>query len=268
MLIGRSWRGPPARTSAAAGALLTADPDRAHVEGFVPHLGFGELFALATPPASRSRAPHRGRSVQPSSCCTPRSLWSRRFPCSPGCIRGSPRSAPGWRLGRLSSHRDFSGCTAGRQTPLVTIVAHLAYDAILGLLLDLSCTCRPAALLRSVTTRCSATPGRPRWSRPTGRPRRTLRRWACGAAGERYYAGGGSRSGHSGGRREREPGGNPGLPRSGERERPPSGSTGLRPGKRRPLGGLVPAPVSPKTCRLHRADPVRCVCGLEGRSGS
>ena len=69
-----------------------------------------------------------------------------------------------------------------------------------------------------------------------------------------------------GGRRKREPGASPGLPRSGEWERKPSRSTGRqRPGKRRPVGADRPVPVSPKTCQLAR--PHRVAARVRGPEG-
>ncbi len=138
----RSWRGPPAGTSAAAGALLTEDPDRAHVEGFVPAPGFGELFAVGYAAgfavlgtASRLIGAAFGLLHAGLALVAPVPLLAGVHPWI------ASERAGGRRAGDSRAALEppgLLGLHCGPQTPLVTTVAHLAYDAKLGLLLDLS----------------------------------------------------------------------------------------------------------------------------------
>ena len=82
------------------------------------------------------------------------------------------------------------------------------------------------------------------------------------------------------GRRKREPGASPGLPRSGEWEREPSPQHWVRPGKRRPVGGtdrcraresedLPAVPCAPRTARSRPRGRVRTALpACRGRPGS
>jgi len=72
-------------------------------------------------------------------------------------------------------------------------------------------------------------------------------------------------SAHLMGRRKREPGVNPGLPRSGIRKRPPPSSTGPRPGKRWPVGMSVMFG-SPKTCQRTASQMARWSAVFEGKT--
>ena len=118
------------------GTLVTGDPDRARVAGFVIHLAVGQGFALGY--AATFALVHRA------------TWWL-------GALLGLLHVAvalmvllpllPGVHP-RMASHRAGPASTAvleppgllalnyGVQTPAVTIAAHLVYGAVLGLLLQ------------------------------------------------------------------------------------------------------------------------------------
>jgi uncharacterized membrane protein YagU involved in acid resistance len=118
------------------GTLVTADPDRARVAGFVIHLAAGQGFALGY--AATFALVHRA------------TWWL-------GGLLGVLHVAaalmvllpllPGAHP-RMASHRAGPASTAGLeppgllalnygvQTPAVTVVAHLVYGVVLGLLLQ------------------------------------------------------------------------------------------------------------------------------------
>lgn len=118
------------------GTLVTADPDRARIAGFVIHQGFGQLFALG---------------YTTLFALLDRSTWWL------GGLLGVLHAAvalmvllpvlPGLHP-RMASHRAGPASRAvleppgllalnyGVQTPTVAVVAHLVYGTVLGLLLQ------------------------------------------------------------------------------------------------------------------------------------
>lgn len=117
------------------GTIVTEDPDRARVAGFVIHLGVGEAFALgyAAAFALLGQATwwlggllglvHAGVAltilVPLLAGVHPRMATSRAGPASVATLE-----PPG-----------LLGLNYGGQTPAVAVVAHLAYGIALGLLL-------------------------------------------------------------------------------------------------------------------------------------
>ena len=118
------------------GTLLTEDPDRARVAGFALHLVWGQLFAL-------------GYAAGFAVLGTASWLLGAAF----GLLHGGlalvalipllagvhPRIASeraGLETRAVLEPPGLLGLHYGLQTPLVTIAAHLAYGAVLGLLLQ------------------------------------------------------------------------------------------------------------------------------------
>ena len=118
------------------GTLLTEDPDRARIAGFALHLAFGQLFALGYA---------AGFAVLGTA-----SWW---LGTAFGLLHGGlalvalvpllagvhPRIASeraGLETRAVLEPPGLLGLHYGLQTPLVTIAAHLAYGAVLGLLLQ------------------------------------------------------------------------------------------------------------------------------------
>ncbi len=117
------------------GTTVTEDPDRARVAGFFMHLAFGEAFALGY--AAAFALLHRANwwlggifgllhaavaltALVPLFVgANPRIASSRAGPASTAALE-----PPG-----------FLGLNYGTQTPLVTVVAHVAYGIALGVLL-------------------------------------------------------------------------------------------------------------------------------------
>ena len=118
------------------GTVVTENPDRARVAGFFIHLGAGELFALG---------------YAASFALLHRATWwlgglfgllhvavalSVLVPLLAGV---HPRMASA-RAGPASTAKleppGLLGLNYGTQTPLVAVVAHLAYGVALGLLLE------------------------------------------------------------------------------------------------------------------------------------
>jgi hypothetical protein len=118
------------------GTLVSEDPDKARVAGFLIHLGAGQGFALG---------------YAASFAALDRATWWI------GGLLGLLHVAVALTVlvpllagvhPRMASHRAGPASTAvleppgllglnyGRQTPLVAVVAHLAYGVGLGLLLD------------------------------------------------------------------------------------------------------------------------------------
>ena len=118
------------------GTIVTADPDRARVAGFVIHLGVGQAFALGY--AAAFALLHRatwwlgglfallhvavalGVLVPLLSGVHPRMASARAGPSSSAVLE-----PPG-----------LLGLNYGPQTPLVALAAHLAYGIALGVLLE------------------------------------------------------------------------------------------------------------------------------------
>lgn len=118
------------------GTMVTEDPDRARVAGFLIHLGIGQAFALGY--AAAFALLHRatwwlggifgllhvavalGVLVPVLAGVHPRMASARAGPASSAVLE-----PPG-----------LLGLNYGRQTPLVALVAHLAYGIALGALLE------------------------------------------------------------------------------------------------------------------------------------
>jgi uncharacterized membrane protein YagU involved in acid resistance len=117
------------------GTIVTGDPDRARVVGFFAHLGFGQLFAL-------------GYALV-FTLADSATLW---LGGALGLLHGVIALAvivpllPGVNPRMASPRAGLTGSAAleppgvfalnyGVQTPVVALVAHIAFGAVLGLLL-------------------------------------------------------------------------------------------------------------------------------------
>jgi hypothetical protein len=118
------------------GAVLTPDPDRARVAGFLIHLGVGQCFALGY--AAAFALLHRATWWLGALLAVVHVAVALLvlLPLLPGV---HPRMASG-RAGPASTAvlepPGLLGLNYGVQTPVVAIVAHLVYGSVLGLLLQ------------------------------------------------------------------------------------------------------------------------------------
>jgi len=118
------------------GSIVAADPDRARVAGFLVHLVNGQCFALgyAAVFAARGEA----------------SWWVGGLlgvlhgavallvivPLLPGIHPRMASERAGLSSGPALEPPGLLGLNYGRETPLVTMLAHVAFGVALGLLLD------------------------------------------------------------------------------------------------------------------------------------
>jgi uncharacterized membrane protein YagU involved in acid resistance len=118
------------------GTVVVADPDRARVAGFFIHLVNGQVFALvyAAVFAATGQATWWGGAILGALHGTVALLVL--VPLLPGVHprmaseRGGPSSGP------VLEPPGLLALNYGRETPLVGMLAHLAYGIALGLLLD------------------------------------------------------------------------------------------------------------------------------------
>lgn len=118
------------------GSIFAADPDRARVAGFFTHLAFGQLFALG---------------YAASFAVLDLATWwlgalfgllhvaiagMVLMPLLPGVHprMASLRAGPG--DGAVLETPGLMGLNYGRTTPVVATIAHVAYGALLGVLLN------------------------------------------------------------------------------------------------------------------------------------
>jgi hypothetical protein len=117
------------------GTLVTDDPDRARVAGFLIHLGVGQGFALGYTAAFALL--HRA------------TFWLGGLfglvhvavalgvlvPLLPGVHPRMASSRAGPASSTILEPPGLAGLNYGRQTPLVAVAAHVVYGIVLGLLL-------------------------------------------------------------------------------------------------------------------------------------
>jgi hypothetical protein len=118
------------------GTLLVADPDRARVAGFFIHLLNGQIFALGYAAVFAA--------VGASSWWAGGLLGMLHgavallviVPLLPGVHPRMASERAGLSSGAALEPPGLLGLNYGRQTPVVTMLAHVAYGVALGLLLD------------------------------------------------------------------------------------------------------------------------------------
>ena len=118
------------------GTLFLRDPDRARVAGFFIHLANGQVFAFfyaATFALLDRSGLVLGAALGALHATVALTLL---IPLLPGVHphMASERSGPE-SVGAVLEPPGLFGRNYGRQTALVTVLAHLAYGALLGLLL-------------------------------------------------------------------------------------------------------------------------------------
>jgi hypothetical protein len=118
------------------GTVITPDPDRARVFGFFVHLVNGEGFALGY---AASFAALGWSSVWLGALLGLVHAFVALSVIVPLLVGVHPRMAStraGLSTGAVLEPPGLLALNYGRETPLVTIVAHVAYGAALGLLLQ------------------------------------------------------------------------------------------------------------------------------------
>ncbi|QTJ70781.1 hypothetical protein HYG77_32255 (plasmid) [Rhodococcus sp. ZPP] len=118
------------------GTIVVPDPDRARVAGFFIHLVNGQIFAVGYAAAFAAS----GRAT----------WWSGGLlgalhgavallvivPLLPGIHPRMASERAGLRAGPALEPPGVLGLNYGRQTPVITLAAHVAYGVALGMLLD------------------------------------------------------------------------------------------------------------------------------------
>lgn len=120
------------------GTLAYADPDRARVAGFFIHLANGQAFALgyAAAFAAVGRSTWWGGAMLGALHGAVALLVI--VPLLPGVHPRMASDRAGLSGGPMLEPPGLLGLNYGRETPLVALVAHIAYGIALGLLLDAS----------------------------------------------------------------------------------------------------------------------------------
>jgi hypothetical protein len=118
------------------GTVVAADPDRARVAGFFIHLANGQAFALgyAAVFALVGRATWWSGALLGALHGTVALLVI--VPLLPGVHPRMASERAGLSAGASLEPPGLLGLNYGRETPLVTMVAHVAFGAALGLLLN------------------------------------------------------------------------------------------------------------------------------------
>ena len=118
------------------GTIVVADPDRARVAGFFIHLVNGQAFALgymvvfaATDEATWWAGLLLGLLHGAVSLLV-------IVPLLPGCHPHMASERAGLSGGAALEPPGLLGLNYGRETPVVTMLAHVAYGVALGILLD------------------------------------------------------------------------------------------------------------------------------------
>jgi hypothetical protein len=118
------------------GTLVVPDPDRARVFGFLIHLVNGQGFALGY--AATFAALDRSTWWLGASLGLLHGLVAMvvLVPLLPGVHPRMASERAGLSSGAALEPPGLLGLNYGRETPLVTVVAHVVYGVALGLLLD------------------------------------------------------------------------------------------------------------------------------------
>lgn len=118
------------------GTLLTEDPDRARAVGFGLHLGFGQLFALGYAAGFAALGTASWQLGAAFGLLHAGIALVALVPLLAGVHPRIASERAGLETRTVLEPPGLLGLHYGLQTPLVTLLAHLAYGAVLGLLLD------------------------------------------------------------------------------------------------------------------------------------
>lgn len=118
------------------GTLVVADPDRARVAGAVVHLVNGQAFALGY--AGAFAALERANWWLGGALGLLHGLVSMLVivPLLPGVHPRMASERAGLSAGAALEPPGLLGLNYGRETPIVAVLAHIAYGVALGVLLD------------------------------------------------------------------------------------------------------------------------------------
>jgi hypothetical protein len=118
------------------GTLFTADPDRARVVGFFVHIVNGQGFALGYAAAFAAAGSSTWWGGALLGLVHGFVALMVIIPLLPGINPRMASSRAGWSTGAALEPPGMLALNYGRETPLVTLLAHLAYGVALGVLLQ------------------------------------------------------------------------------------------------------------------------------------
>jgi hypothetical protein len=118
------------------GTLVVADPDRARVAGFVIHLVNGQVFALGYAAVFAVAGQSAWWAGGLLGVLHGAVALLVIVPLLPGVHPHMASERAGLASGAALEPPGLLGLNYGRETPLVTMVAHVAFGIALGLLLD------------------------------------------------------------------------------------------------------------------------------------
>ncbi|HWC32197.1 MAG TPA: hypothetical protein VG709_03635 [Actinomycetota bacterium] len=114
------------------GTMFVADPDRARVVGFVMHLANGQGFALLYAAAFTLLGTATWWLGAIFGLVHGAAALTVIVPLMPGLHPRMASERQGLELGQLLEPPGLFALNYGRETPLMTLVAHVAYGTILG----------------------------------------------------------------------------------------------------------------------------------------
>jgi hypothetical protein len=118
------------------GAMVVADPDRARVAGALVHLVNGQVFALGYAGAFAAAGEATWWAGGLLGVLHGAVALLVIVPLLPGVHPHMASERAGLSAGAALEPPGLLALNYGRETPLVTMVAHVAYGVALGLLLD------------------------------------------------------------------------------------------------------------------------------------
>jgi hypothetical protein len=118
------------------GSVVVADPDRARVAGFFIHLFNGQAFALGYAAVFAATEESSWWAGGVLGVLHGAVALLVIMPLLPGVHPRMASERAGLSNGAALEPPGLLGLNYGRETPLVTMLAHLAYGIALGLLLD------------------------------------------------------------------------------------------------------------------------------------
>ena len=118
------------------GTMATEDPDRARVAGFFVHLGVGQMFALGYAASFALLGEARSWTGALLGLLHAAVALTVIVPLLVGVHPRMASSRAGPNSRAVLEPPGLFALNYGRETPVVTVVAHVLYGALLGLLLD------------------------------------------------------------------------------------------------------------------------------------
>ena len=120
------------------GTIFVGDPDRARVVGFLVHLGIGQLFALVYAGSFAALGFATWWLGALFGAFHGVAALTVGMPLLPGIHPRMASERTGARLTAVLEPPGLFALNYGRETPLVTLVAHVTYGLLLGIFLGLS----------------------------------------------------------------------------------------------------------------------------------